>query len=434
MTEQRTSTVDALRKDHVRTSVDFPVILGELVCTADRSWFGLVSNHSGHHVDLIPLDNPKKVPFGAELHFLGQRNLTSQGEPQYSVVMDPLGRRLGSFNPLRFGSGQGQPKSLWGLGKLEQFMALREGSGVVLVGDLAGGFAPLCARIAACQDSDEFFLVCQGGLRELQMICRALERAGKPRASVVWSAPWMKPALRTMVPDCLAQQLRGSQQGRALVLVDDLRLWLAGLLELGETSPELLMPNGYPHFTRQLFSQFLALPRRPDQGRSVSFLAGWHLDEEYPYIAEHPYGFQLLRFMETGIVLQEESERALPVLESWGELACSGLAWQALVQAASKRYDDGDLQVLEDLTKLFQELYLETPLWEAFPSPPSLALTGRDLERLEALLATSLAPLHQEVLQLRQAVRLCASEGSDAQRRCFVGWLEDRVEKGGPRP
>ncbi len=428
----RCSTVKAIRKECVRTKVDFPVILGELVCTIDQSWFGLVSKHSGDYVELIPLDLPQKLKYGAELRFLGTRTMPACSPPQYGIVIDPLGRKLGSFSPRRPVSEQpARKRSFWGLGKLEEFVKLQEGSGTVLVGDLSRGFSSLCARLAASQGADVFLAVCQGGLRELQMFCRAMELAGTSRSVLIWSAPWMTPALRAVVPECLMALIRSANASKTLVVVDDLRLWLNGLLELGEASSEPLLPNGYPHMTRQLFSQLLALPRKPGvDGYSISFVAGWSLDEEYPYISEHPYGFQLLRFMETGIILKEESERVIPLLDSWGDLMPLGQAWQALLDTASSCYDEEEQEALKDLIEVVQELYFESPLWEAFPPAPSLLFSEEDRRSIVDLVARPLAPLQKELLQLRRAIRLCSSEGLDGQRNCFIQWLKDHSRKG----
>lgn len=422
--------VSGIRHNRVQTEAAFPVFLGELACTSDGGWIGQVCKSSGTKVDLLPLDPPEKLKYGDSLFFTDQKKLTGVQQPQFGTVIDPLGRPLLRFseNTKENSFRQTAHRNLWGLGNIGEFMQLREGTAVALVGKTSAVFSALLPGIVANQGADSLLIFFQGDLRKLQSLCRTLScsQVGA-HTVVVWTAPWSPFALTPMVPECLASQSSTILSGKQLVLIDDLSFWLDRMQAFGEENDELPVPDGYPYLTRQLFEKMFTLmvPPKAD-GRSVSLLAGWHLDTEYPYLFEHPLGCQLPRFAETGFILDEQADSLLPTLDSWGTPTNITRACKIFRDVRIKRHEEVELEVLSQIEGLFRKLYVEFLPYRATIIAVNSSFESENLEKLSILLSRPLEPVSQSLGQLRKELQLKNDDGLDLQRKSFIEWLSTR--------
>lgn len=436
----RSSLVQSIHAECVKIEVDFSVNLDELARTEDGSWYGQVRSHVGRVVELIPLDSPEKLLIGTPLFLTGQTLEEHLLDVKAGTVIDPLGRvmlPLSDADPEDLKKTPAVPRgdegNFWGLKTLGEFMQLNAGEGVALLGTPSGGFALLFSQIAAAQRADCLYVFCQGGQQDLRRLRRAAERAGvAKRTLILWTPPWATLAIKSMASVSLAFLMnRRRGEGRRLLLIDDLHLWLESIREYGESSEELLLPDGYPHIARRLLGELLDLASPPDEaGNSTSIIAGWRYEEGFSPVVDHPYMARLPRFMKTGIVLAEQAEYLTPSEDSWGTLGPVGRCWRRL-HALLEECSEENKPVLEGLSALFGELFVEFSLLStSAPAKRPVQFTAKDEKALCSIAERSLPPLIDSILKARLDIQLHYREDEDIRRRTFLAWMQQVLASG----
>lgn len=427
--------VQEIRFESITVEADFPVTLGELVRTEDGRWYGLVQSQSRSAVRVLPLDPPEELSAGTQLTFTGRTATSKAAGVSFGSVVDPLGRSFYNL-PVSSGPAQKPPtEDFFGLGNLGDTMVLHRSEGVALLGSPPGGFPSLFSQIAAAQQADHLYILCQGSVRELRAYCDAVQFAGNSgNTLIIWTPPWQQTALRNMAPQFLTALVNDHPvPGDSLILIDDLHHWLNGVREYGETLGEILLSDGFPSSTRRQFAELLDLKSSSGEGESTtSLIVGWRFDEAYSPLVEHPYMARLPRFLKTGFFLDEHSEYLVPSPDSWGELSPLGRAWRKLCAIES---DSGEelRPVLSLLQHIFAQLFIEyQPLRAPYPygMDERPQFTASD-EPLLIGLARSLRPADAEqLLRLRAELNLHFREPPRAQRQIFLDYLrKDSKEK-----
>ncbi len=429
----RTAQVQALTAETVEVEAVFPVTLGEFVSSADGVWYGQVRSHRGTAVTLLSLDPVERVHIGDELNFTGVTLDERLENVAAGTVVDSLGRfmlNVGDVEGARAPLPEFRQKtgSFWGLKNLGSFMTLHEGEAAALLGAPPGGFSELFRQIVLSQRADWLYIFCQASVIELYRYCRSAVASGcAPHTIILWSPPWERPALKNLAAKSLTRLLAlRHESGRGLVLIDDLHSWLESVREFGESSGELLLPDGYPYTARRDFAELLDLKSPPDKdGRSTSLIAGWRYEEGYSPMVEHPYLGRLPRFMKTGIFMEEQSEYLVPSDESWGEPAPAGRCWQMLKRVAAASSEEA-FPALNLLKKLFGSLFVEySPLSLVPAEDESVQFTSDDEKRLAALAANPGRDLFEKVQKLKSELHLRFRDPSSVRRQLFLTWLRE---------
>ncbi|MDY3868677.1 MAG: hypothetical protein SOZ52_04850 [Pyramidobacter sp.] len=429
----RSSLVESIHAEYVKIGTDFPVNMEELARTEDGSWYGMVRSHIGSTVELIPLDSPESLHIGTPLYLTGHALEDHLSEVKAGTVIDPLGRVLLTFSQPSAGNAGVRGDDFWGLSPLSELMQMKAGEGVALLGTPSGGFSVLFSQIAAAQSADTLYIFCQGGQKDLHRFCRAAaSSAAKSSTVILWTPPWATPALKVLASSALGYLIKSRHnEGRRLILIDDLRLWLESVREYGESSEELLLPDGYPHMTRRLLGEILDLTSAPDElGNSTSIIAGWRYEEGISAVVEQPYMGRLPRFMRTGIVLEEHSEYVLPSEDSWGTLSPAGRCWREL-QSLYASCDEENRHVLELLSRTFCELFVEFSLLSRpVPSKELVQFCEADENALLEIGRRALPQLAESIASLRLDVQLHYREESSVRKKIFLAWIHETLRSG----
>jgi hypothetical protein len=432
----RTACVQALTAETVTVEADFSVTLGEFVSSAEGSWYGQVRSHNGSQVTVLSLDPTEKIHIGDELTFT-EETLNSRLEcTAAGTVIDPLGRFILNVSDVE---GERAPTqefrqntgSFWGLKNLGSFMTLHEGEAVALLGAPPGGFSELFRQIVLSQRADWLCIFCQTSAIELYRYCRSAIASGcAPHTIVLWSPPWSTAVLKNLASKALTRLLAlRHEAGHGLVLIDDLHSWLESVREFGESSGELLLPDGYPYTARRDFAELLDLKSSFENGSSTSLIAGWRYEEGYSPMVEHPYLARLPRFMKTGIFLDEQAEYLVPSDESWGELAPAGQCWQALKRLTNAGSEE-TVPALNLLKDLFGSLFIEySPLSLIPAEDESVQFTADDCKALLALASEPVSGLYSSVQKLESELHLRFRDPSATRRRLFLTWLHSMAPK-----